>query len=75
MPGVAVSYGMDKDENRISIDLTPLKVSLGKLAIRHRRTLDQAAETAGMKPEELYNQIENPPELGPGPKETPENTQ
>ena len=65
---------MSKDDNKISIDLTPLKVALGKMAIRHRKTLDEAAEFAGMDPGELYNQIENPPELGPGPNETPGNT-
>ncbi len=52
---------MDKpDDNRISIDLTPLKVALGKMAIRHRQTLDQAAETAGMEPGELYKHLEQP---------------
>ena len=47
------------DDYRIKIDMTPLKVAMGKLALRHRQNLDEAAKAAGMEPTELYKHLEH----------------
>lgn len=57
---------------KITVDLKPVQIALGKLVLRRRCTLREATEIAALKPGELYEYLEHEERPSYGKKTLPD---